>query len=54
MTYLEAAEHAKKAASAAGSSKSHYTDHEDRKLAEAVKELSLAVQELAEQLHRDS
>ena len=54
MTFLDAADHAKKAESAARTAKSYYTDHEDRKLAEAVQNLAKAVEAMAEQLHRDS
>lgn len=54
MTYRDAAEHAEQAARAAQTAKINYNDHADRKFAEAVHELSLAVKELSEQLHRDS
>ncbi|CAN7518968.1 hypothetical protein LJR042_003546 [Microbacterium maritypicum] len=52
MTYLEAAEHAESAGKAAKAAKAHSDNHRDRKLAEAVQELSLAVQVLAEAMHR--
>lgn len=47
MTYLQAARHAKEAADLASTARSHYSEYEDKKLAEAVEELAKAVQELA-------
>lgn len=52
MTYLEAAEHAERAGKAAKSAKGHAEDHAERKIAESLQELSLAVQTLAEAMHR--
>lgn len=54
MTYLEAAEHAERAEKAAKTAKAHAENHHERKLAEAVMELSLAVKELSEAAWRDS
>lgn len=53
MTFLDAAVHAKKAEDAARASKNHYTDHNDRKLAESVEHLAKAVRELSEALHQE-
>lgn len=54
MSYIDAAEHAKKAAAAAQEAKIYYYDNDDRNLAEGVEQLALAVEALARQLHRDS
>jgi hypothetical protein len=53
MTFSDAAAQAQKAAASASAAKSHYTDYEDRKLAEAVHQLAKAVQEMADALHRE-
>lgn len=53
MSFSGAASHAKKAEDAARASKNHYTDHEDRKLAESVEHLAKAVKELAEALNQE-
>jgi len=54
MSYLGAADSASKAAKAAHSAKINHTEYRDRKLAESVELLAKAVQELAEEMHRES
>ncbi|WP_350351886.1 hypothetical protein ABS642_00805 [Microbacterium sp. A8/3-1] len=54
MTYLAAAEHAERAAKAARSAKASAEDRAEKKIAESLLELSLAVKELAEAGWRDN
>lgn len=54
MGYLDAASKAARAKRAADSARSWAKEESDRQLADAVSNLSQAVKELAEQMHRDS
>ena len=52
MSYLTAAQYARNAGLAAGIAKSHFTDYEHTKLAEAIELLSKAVEEMARSANR--